>query len=175
MTDLTSYAPVRVFLAGLWRLLFSVPLFLVAYVVFRATILNPPKAAPAAGDPPLWAIALIGVVFALFGLAVLLSGIGRIISAFARDCYFRAGPGGIAVRCPVRHWFGRYSLPAQKWGWADIDRIVHHSYRISGIPAGTELHLYFKSGKRMKIERSCFAASPAELQKELLALKGKAR
>jgi len=47
MTDLTSYAPVRVFPAGLWRLLFSVPLFLVAYVVFRATILNPPKAAPA--------------------------------------------------------------------------------------------------------------------------------
>ena len=47
MTDLTSYAPVRVFLAGLWRLLFSVPLFLVAYVVLRATILNPPKAAPA--------------------------------------------------------------------------------------------------------------------------------
>lgn len=175
MADLTSYAPVRVFLAGLWRLLFSVPLFLVAYVVFRATILNPPKAAPAAGDPPLWAIALIGVVFALFGLAVLLSGIGRIISAFERDCYFRAGPGGIAVRCPVRHWFGRYSPPAQKWGWADIDRIVHHSYRISGIPAGTELHLYLKSGKRMKIERSCFAASPAELQKELLALKGKAR
>jgi hypothetical protein len=36
------------------------------------------------------------------------------------------------------------------------------------------LHLYFKSGNGLKIERSCFAASPAELQKELLALKGKA-
>lgn len=170
MKYLTSFSPTRIFISGIWRFLFSAPLlFTGGVIIFIA--LQPSKAPPSAGDPPMWAMALIGVLFGLWGLMVFAGGMGRIISAFARDCFFAAGPPGVAIRYPVHGWFGRFSFSEHKLLWNDIRQIILYTYRINGIPSTTELRLQLRDGSYIKINRNNFVASSKTLQAELLALK----
>lgn len=170
MVELTSYSPVRIFLSGVFRVLFSAPPFLVAGV-FVAILLHPPKAAPTASDPPIWALGLIGLLFFVVGLSMLTGGIGRMISAFSRKCCFRTGPEGIVLRFPVRGWFGRYTVPEWKLRWDDVVQIYDFVYKINGIPTSSELRLRLRDGKTIKIPREYFAASPAVLAQHLPAMR----
>lgn len=169
MTDLTSYAPIRIFFSGLLRILFSAPVFLVCYVVIHI-VLHPPKTTASAADMPMWIIELIGLLFFLVGLLIFLGGVGRIVSAFMPRCFLRAGPEGLHLRFPLRGALGRFSLPEYKLAWAEIAQIGLFTYRINGIPTSSELRLHLRNGKTLKIERSLFAASSARLQAQLLAL-----
>jgi len=169
LRDLTTYSRVRVFLSGLWRLMFggvfAVMLYALAYAMAK-TAGQPPSAA----DPPRWLIALVPVAFGLVALLCISSGAGRMVSAFAGNCFFRAGSRGISVRLPRRGWFGRFRL-AEYWiEWPEVERIVHFTFRTNGIPTGTELRIHLKDGSRLTVERMYFSASVKRLQDELLAI-----
>lgn len=170
MKYLTSFSPIRISISGLLRILFGAPLILVGGVILWI-VLQPPKAPPSAADPPLWSIGLISIPFLLVGVMVFAGGVGRLISASARNCYIAAGPPGVAFRYPVHGWFGRFSFSEHKLLWKDINQIILYTYRINGIPSTTELRLQLRDGSVIKIDRNNFAASSASLQRELLALK----
>lgn len=166
MQDVASYAPIRIVLTGLWRLVFGGAFIFVAGVAAYAFLHGPP---PSSADPPIWLIALIPVFFGLIGAVAAASGIGRIASAFCRNCYLRGGPGGIAVRLPVRGWFGRFRVKTFAFGWDEIDKLIEFTHRINGIPSSHELRILLRNGRRLDIERCYFSLSSAALQERLLA------
>lgn len=170
MKYLTSYSPTRIFISGIWRILFSAPLLFTGSVLFFVAFRHP-NAPPSAADPPMWIMAPIGFLFLLWGLMVFAGGVGRMISAFARNCFIAAGPPGVAVRYPIHGWFGRFSFSEHKLLWNDIRQIVLYTYRINGIPTTTELRLQIRDGSYIKINRNNFAASSKTLQGQLLALR----
>jgi hypothetical protein len=166
MIEVTRYAPIRIFLVGLGRMLIgAVPLALGTLIAFAVT--HMPAAAPSAADPPPWLLALLAALFILVGLAILSGGVGRICSAFARNCHLRAGPGGIALRLPVQGWFGRYRVRDFALRWDEIGELVHFTYRINGIPTSRELRIRPRTGALIKIPRYMFSDSSDALQDRL--------
>jgi hypothetical protein len=170
MQDVATYAPIRIILTGLWRVMFGGVFLLLAAVTVYAMLHAPRSSA----DPPLWLIALIPVVFSLIGAAAASSGIGRMVSAFARNCYLRGGPEGVAVRIPVRGWFGRFRVMTFYFGWHEIDKLIEVTHRINGIPTNHELRIRLRNGQRLDIERCCFSLNSAVIQSVLLGLQPRA-
>lgn len=176
MRDLTEYAPIRVALTGVWRILFG------ALVAIPGGLLiwigpNGEAGAPRApGDMPPWWLYLVGFGLAFFALTLITGGIGRIVSAFAGDCHFRAGAEGMAVRLPKMGWFGRFKLVDYQFKWEEIESLIHFTRSINLIPVARELHIHLYGGKEVTIERFYFSASIKRLREELMnirALAGK--
>jgi hypothetical protein len=161
MADLASYAPARIALAGLGRTLIgAIPL---AIAVLLAVVTSRMPAVPkSAADPPPWLFAAIGLFFLLVGVLIFSGGIGRICCAFARNCHLRAGPQGMALRFPELGWLGRFRVREYSIPWRDVTRLVHFTYRISGIPTSRELRIQLRNGKTIKIPRYFFS-QPIEL------------
>lgn len=173
LNDLTPYAPVRVFVSGLWRFLFGGVIGVCCYALAFALIKTADRPRSIA-DPPQWLIDGMGLLLVLMAVLALSSGLGRMISAFSRKCFFRAGRDGISVRLPKRGWFGRFRL-AEYWiKWNEVDRLVHFTYRTNGIPTSTELRIHLKDGSKLRVERIYFSASPKHLQQALLAIQATA-
>lgn len=169
LQDVTKYAPVRVFLSGVWRTLFGLLTALIpALLVWMA--LGGDSQPRKAGDLPPWAMLIVAAALGIVVLGILGGGIGRILSAFTGGCFFRAGRDGMAIRFPRRGWFGRFSVQLYRFKWSEIDQIVHFTYRVNLIPVSTALHIYPKGGKRIEVERMYFSKSSKQLQKELVAL-----
>jgi len=171
MQEIATYAPIRIALTGLWRVAFGGALVWLAAVGALHTFPHGPRSAT---DPSLLVSVLMPLGFSLVGLMIALPGIGRIASAFSRDCYLRGGPAGISVRIPMRGWFGRFRVRAFHFGWDEIDRLVDFTYRINGIPTSHELRIHLRNGSRLKIEGSFFSLSPAAIQSLLLAMQPRA-
>jgi hypothetical protein len=130
MIEVARYAPVRIVLVGIGRMIIgAVALALGALIVFITT--RAPAAAPSAADRPAWLIPLIGAFFLFVGLAIFLGGVGRTLSAFARNCYLRASQEGIALRLPVQGWFGPFRLREFQLRWSEIAELVHFTYRVN--------------------------------------------
>jgi hypothetical protein len=169
MHDLTAYSPVRVFLAGFWRLLFG------AVIGFAACVLIV-VVAQTAGEPrtaedfPPWLGIVAGSLLGLGAVAVLSAGLGRMISAFARNCYFRAGREGISVRLPRQRWFGRFRVVEYWFKWNEVDRVVHFTYKTNGIPTATELRIHLNNGTRLTVDRMYFSADVWSIQYQLVAI-----
>jgi hypothetical protein len=164
--DLAAYAPARIATLGLLRAAFGTLVtgtgVLVVYV-WAAT----PSAPRAEGDMPGWWMMLVGLAFAGAGTMLAAGGIGRMVSAFARDCFFRAGPEGIAIRLPRMGRFGRYRIIEHELPWAEIRQFVHFTYRVNFIPVATELRIELGSGESIPIERRYFSASVKKLIQKL--------
>jgi hypothetical protein len=167
--DITTYSPVRVFLSGVLPLLMGGLFGLIVYALAFAMAKTAAKPASSA-DPPVGllygALVFLGLLAAL-GLS---TGLGRMVSAFARNCFFRAGRDGISIRLPKRRWFGRYRVVKYWLTWDEVDRIVHFTYKTNGIPTGSELRIYCKDKSLLRVERRYFSASVRRLQEELLAI-----
>ena len=170
LQDVTIYSPVRVFLAGLWRLLFGVLIGFSTFALFFAMVKTSGEPASAA-DPPRWLIPLAGAFLGLLSLAVMSGGLGRMISAFAGNCYFRAGRDGISVRFPRQKWFGRFRVTSYWLKWSEVDRIVHFTFKTNGIPTGTELRIHLNDGTRLTVDRMYFSASIWSIQQQLLSIR----
>jgi hypothetical protein len=170
LQDLAKYAPVRVFLSGLWRTIFGLFVATIPAVIIWIGLHSDDAAPRTAGDLPPWGLFLVGAVLSLIALGILTGGIGRIISAFSGNCYFRAGRDGIEFRFPKQGWFGRFHVNLYRFKWSEIDQIVHFTYRINLIPVSTALHIYPVGGKKIEVERMYFRKSSKELQKDLLTL-----
>ena len=78
-------------------------------------------------------------------------GIGRMLSAFAQDCYLRAGPGGVFVRMPRQKIYGRYRVLYWHLEWPQIANIVDYTYRVNGIPMSRELQIRLQDRSRLAI------------------------
>jgi hypothetical protein len=122
---------------------------------------------PSANDPPKWLIYIVVLLFVFLATLGLTSGVGRMISACSRDCFFRAGRDGIAIRMPRQGWFGRFHLADYRLKWSDVDRLVHFTYKTNGIPTATELRIYTRAGTMIRVERMYFSASVMGLQSQL--------
>lgn len=169
MQDITTYAPMRVALVGFGRILFGLLLGLPAVALIWMAIAGEAKPTHP-GDMPGWWAYVLGAAFAFGALAQLFSGIGRLVAAFSSECFFRAGPGGIAIRLPKIRWFGHFRIVEYRFAWPEISRLVHFTRKVNGIPMSRELRFELVNGKRLSIERYMFSASIKTIQKELLSI-----
>lgn len=169
MTDVARFAPVRVFLVGVGRLIFGGVFLAVAavlfYIYFTERHSLPGDRSTQEMVP---ALPIVGGVFAIVALLILAGAIGRILSAFSRRYYFRSGLSGIEICMPVRRWWGRYRPGIWHFRWEEIAKLVHFTSKINGIPTSTELRIQLTDGKRLRVERYVFSQSVATIQHLLL-------
>jgi len=167
--SVTRYAPVRIALLGMVRAFFGL---LVAGMgglalwVASAGEMTPKQP----GDMPAWWMVLVGAGLSLVGLMILAGGLGRVLSAFASDCYFKAGREGIAVRLPRQRSFGRFSIEEHRMKWEDIEQITPRTIRVNMIPVAWELQIRQYGGKEITIKRYYFSASVKRMSEELAAI-----
>jgi hypothetical protein len=171
MRDLTAYAPIRVALTGIWRILFGAILAIPAGLLIWIGPSGEAGATRAPGDMPPWWMFVIGLAFAFAALTLITGGVGRIVSAFAKDCHFRAGAEGMAVRLPKQGWFGRFTLIDHQFKWEEIESLIHFTRSINLIPVARELHIRLYGGKEVTIERFYFSASIKRLREQLLEIR----
>lgn len=170
MRDLAAYAPIRVALTGIWRIVFGLALAVPGALFIYLGPHGEPGAPRAAGDMPPWWMFLVGIALFVGALQFIAGGVGRILSAFQGDCYFRAGPAGIAIRLPRQGWFGRFRMVEHRVAWDDVEQFVHFTHRLNGIPVSRELRIHVRGGKPIAIERFYFSASIRSLQEQLITL-----
>jgi hypothetical protein len=170
MQDLTTYSPIRVALTGIWRVIFGALLAVpgVAFVWIGPN--GEPGATRAPGDMPAWWMFVVGLVLSFVALCFITGGVGRIISAFAEDCYFRAGPEGIAFRLPRQGWFGRFRLTEYAFRWNEIKQLLHFTHSVNLIPVSRELQVHLYEGKLIIVQRFYFKASAKRLQEQILTI-----
>jgi len=169
MECIAVYSPVRIALLGLVRTIFGLLIGIMAAVAIWATLGGEMKPKNP-GDMPEWWMFLVGAGLAFAAFCFVTGGVGRMLSAFARDCYFRAGPEGIAVRLPRNGWFGRYKMITHRLGWDQVKQFVHFTHRVNFIPVSTELRIVLYSGGVIVIERHFFSAGVKAIQRKLLTI-----
>ncbi|MGA3334289.1 MAG: hypothetical protein ABSC62_09020 [Terracidiphilus sp.] len=166
MQIVTSYAPARIVLLAAMRTIFGLLIGLMGALAIWATWGGDMKPTQP-GDMPVWWMYLVGAALAFTGFCFVSGGLGRIVSALARNCYFKAGPDGIAISLPQQGWFGRYRLVEYNLRWNEIKQLVHFTHRINLIPVSTELRIELQAGGRVTVERHFFSASVKEIQQKL--------
>jgi hypothetical protein len=171
LQDVTTYAPVRIALLGILRLIFGLIVAVPAGLLIWIGPNGEAGAPRQPGDMPPWWMFFVGLVLGFVAFAIATGGVGRIVSAFAKDCYFRAGPDGIAVRLPVQGWFGRFRMTEYNFRWSEIRQLVHFTHSINLIPISRELRIELEDGKTAVIQRHYFSASVKSLQQQLVTIR----
>lgn len=169
MQTITVYSPARIILLGLVRTVFGLLILGMGVLVLWAGQggeFKPTKP----GDMPAWWMMLVGAALALGGLNLAAGGVGRILGGFARNCYFRAGPQGLAIRLPKNGWFGWFRIVEYRLEWPEIKQFVHFKHSVNLIPVSSELRIELTSGKTVVIERRFFADSVRSIQEKLISL-----
>jgi len=169
MRDLTSYAPIRVALTGIWRVIFGLLLGIPAGLFIWIGPNGEAGAPHNPGDMPAWWMFVVGLGLGVVALAFVAGGLGRLVCAFMRSCYFRAGAEGLAVRLPKQGWFGRFRLVEHQFRWEEIEQLIHHVSRLNLIPVASELHIRLFGGTEVIVERFYFSANTRRLREELLS------
>jgi hypothetical protein len=169
MQPVTSYAPARILLLGLAEAVFGLMVLGMGAITIWATWggdMKPTKP----GDMPEWWMYIVGAALGLGGVALFTSGLGRMLSGLARNCFFMAGPEGIALRMPKQGWFGRFRVVEYDLKWDQIAQFVRYIHRAHLIPVGSDLRIELKVGGRVVIARHYFRDSVMEIQQRLLAM-----
>jgi hypothetical protein len=169
MEDVTAYAPVRIALLGIARVIFGLLVAVMGVVAVWSTA-SGDTAPRQPGDMPSWWMSLVGLALGLGGFAIASGGVGRLISAFAQDCYIRSGPDGLAIRLPVQGWFGRFKLTEYNFQWSEIKQMVHFTHSVNLIPVSRELRIELETGKTVIIKSYYFSASVKSLQQQLVTI-----
>ncbi len=170
MQDVTSYAPARITLKALLGFVFGALIGGMGALAWWATAngdMNPTKP----GDMPVWWMYIVAAGLLLMGIAFVMGAVGATISAFARDCYFKAAPEGIAIRVPKQRMFGRFRVTEHNIRWSEIKQVVRFIHRINLIPVSSELRIEPSAGKTVVIPRHYFQASVKEIQQRLMEIK----
>lgn len=169
MQSVTSYAPARIVLLAVARIIFGLLVGTMGAAVAWGAAHGEMKPTQP-GDMPSWWMFLVGAALAFMGFCFVSGGLGRAVSAFARNCYIMAGPDGIAVRVPKQGWFGRFRMVEYVLRWNEIRQVVRFVQRINLIPVSSELRIEPQTGKRVAIPRHYFEASVKEIQQRLVAI-----
>ena len=173
LQDVTSYAPGRIALLGMVKAIFGLLVTGMGVVAIYATAGGDMKPTHP-GDMPQWWMILVGAGLAIFGLVVASGGVGRMLSALADGCYFKAGPEGLAVRLPKEGWLGRFRLVEYHFRWEEIEDLIYFTRSTHLIPVARELHIRLNSGNEVTIQRFYFAASIKSIREELMKIRTQA-
>lgn len=174
LREVTRYAPVRVALTGVWRIVFGALLAAPAgWIVWMGP--HGDSTAPSApGDlGPVWFFC-VGIALLVTAIGFITGGVGRMVSAFASDCYFRAGIEGMAVRLPRQGWFGRFRMTEYQFRWDEIEQLTNVTRRVNLIPVAHELHIRVYGGTEVIIERYYFSDSIKNVLNKLSELQARA-
>lgn len=158
LQDVTKYAPIRILLRGAAKAFFGVFVTGIGAVAFGAALTSD-HGQRQSGDMPWWWMFIVGAAIGIVGLAFLSGGLGQMVSAFARGCYLKAGPEGMAVRVPKQGWFGRFRVVEYQFQWNEVEELIHFTRSLNLIPIARELHIRLFGGKQIVIERCYFSAS----------------
>ena len=165
--DVASYAPVQIALLGLVRIIYGLLLGVVGAAVLWAAArgeFEPTKP----GDMPHWWMYVVGSGIAFAAFTFVSGGVGRVVSAFARGRYFRAGPDGLDIRLPKIRWFGLYRIVEHHLQWHQIERMVYVIHRHNLIPMARELQIEQYSGETVAVERHFFSDNIKIILQKLL-------
>jgi hypothetical protein len=173
MQSVTAYAPIRIVALGILKVIFGLLVGVIGAVLVVASWTGD-MAPRQPGDLPPWWMMVVGSVLAFVAFSYVAGGVGRMISAFAGDCYFKAGPAGVAIRKPQQGWFGRFRMVEYRFKWEEIKQLVHFTHRINLIPVSRELRIEPREGKTVVVERFYFSESIKEIQRRLLAVQASA-
>jgi len=173
MQSVTRYAPARIAALGILKAIFGTLVLGMGVLAYWAAA-NGDMAPKQPGDMPSWWMMLVGVGLAVLGFAILSGGLGRAISAFAGDCFFRAGTEGIAIRLPKQGWFGRFTMTEHRHKWDEIEQTVHFTHRINFVPVSRELRIRLYGGREIAIARFYFADSVKTIQGRLEEIRARA-
>ncbi len=168
--DVASFAPARVLLLGVAQAVFGLLVALMGVLAVWAVSVGDLRPTEP-GDLPAWWMSLVGVALALYGFYLVSGGRGRMVSAFARSCYFKAGPEGIAVRLPKPGWFGIFKVVEYTFSWQEIKRLEHFTHRSHMIPSASELRIELENGETIAVQRHYFSAGVEEVRQRLLAIR----
>lgn len=169
MESIAAYAPLRIALLGLVRTLFGLMIGVMAALTLWACWAGEMKPQNP-GDMPAWWMYLVGAGLGFGAFCLVTGGIGRVVGAFARGCYFRAGQPGIAIRLPKMGWFGLFKVVEYRLGWENVKQIVHFTHRVNLIPVARELRIELYSGGTVVVERHFFSTGVKDIQQRLLAI-----
>lgn len=158
LQDVTTYAPLRILLRGALKAVFGLLVTGIGAVAFGAALTSE-HGSRQPGDMPWWWMFIVGAAIGIVGLSFLGGGLGRMVSAFARGCYFKAGPEGLAVRVPKQGWFGRFRVVEYQFRWDEVEELNQFTRSLNLIPIARELHVRLYGGKEVAIERYYFSAS----------------
>ena len=138
MKDVATYCRWKFLLEAVVRIPVGLLLLFVAF--FVAPQMAAEDVANGHGSPGGLFFALIPL---LIGFAIFSSGVRRGHAAVLSNCWFRAGPEGIAFRLPYKarpqtlfltHKIAEIALP-----WKDVRKIYPLHYKVNGIPFGQSL------------------------------------
>lgn len=171
----TIYAPIRVALTGIWRIVFGAILAAPAGAIIWMGPHGDSTAPRAPSDlGPVWFFC-VGVALLVTAIGFLTGGVGRIVSAFASDCYFRAGVEGMAVRLPQQGWFGRFKLMEHQFKWEEIEHMTCITRQINLIPVARELNIRLYGGQEVIVERYYFSDGVKRILATLSELQAQVR
>lgn len=174
MQDVTTYSRIRVAMAGIRRVIFGALLAAPGGALVWIGPNGEPGATRAPGDMPAWWMFVVGLAFSFAAFCFITGGVGRVISAFASKCYFRAGMEGMAIRVPLQGWFGRFKVMEYPYRWEEVERIIPITRSVNFIPIASELNIRVFGGKEITIERYYFSSSAKKLCKDFLAVRARA-
>jgi hypothetical protein len=172
MHDVTKYAPLRVVLRGAVKAFFGLWVMGIGAVAFGAALTSD-HGPRQPGDTP-WLMLIAGAALGIVGLAFLFGGLVWMAGGFARGCYLKAGPDGMAVRFPKHKWFGLFHVAEYQFRWDEIEEMIHFTRKVNQIPIGRELHIRLYGGKQVVIERCYFSASVRSILDHLSELRAQA-
>jgi hypothetical protein len=173
LEQVTSYAPATIVVLGLVKAIFGLMVIGLGVLAFCAGA-SGDSAPRQPGDLPQWWMMVVGAGLGLFGFALASGGVGRIVSAFASGCYFKAGDEGLAVRLPKQGWFGRFRIVEYQFKWEEIESLYPLTRSINLIPIARELHIRLFGGRDITIERFYFSTSSKQLCEMLLKMRAQA-
>ncbi len=165
-----TYSPPRVASLGIARVVFGLLVAGSAFFIGRETAAGNIGHSGSAILPERWMYAVCAAL-AVGALCLIAGGVGRIVSSFARDCYFCAGLESIAVRLPWQGWLGSFHLVEYRIHWDEIRQIVSTTRRVNMIPVGRELRIERHQGKPISIEQHFFSADAQTIQQKLETIK----
>lgn len=161
------YAKRWIIFRGLLKALAGL-LFLMIFAV--VTYLGVTEALAPKSDFPIWAAAIASVVFGLLALN-LPGGIGRMISAFSKNCYIGVDRNGIHVRMPRQKLFGRFKVLYWYLPWHKVAKIIDYSVSINGIPSDRTLDIRLSNNSTLSVDSFYFSEKVDTIQERLLAYK----
>ncbi len=174
LRDVSKYAPMRVALTGIWRIVFGALLAAPAGALIYIGPAGEQGTPRQHGDMPAWWLFFVGLVLLVTALGFLAGGVGRIVSAFAGGCYFRAGAEGFAVRLPRQGWFGSFKLTEYQFKWEEIEQLIYFTRRLNLVPVARELHIRVYGGQEIILERYYFSDNIKRILEALSELQARA-
>jgi len=172
MRDVATYSRWKPALGAAPRLLFGLIAFTGAFVLGRFMILPDVQKYHEGYGAFLLCLMPISIGILFFSM-----GMQRLLAAFERDCWLRAGPERIAWRLPGKaRWktlWCLYDVDEDSISWKNIRELQLLQYRINGIAAGADLVIVATNGWRKRLDSAYFQEPAAHIREAIAQAAGR--